>query len=222
MRPFEKTIVAAGIDYRQEVKKQSLILILLTLSAAILIFFFGKPTFYAFLPLILIVIVVFNLQRYSNLKSSNLFRMQMEFVKLFTYFEIHITNGVNVYNALMSLVDFASPTAKEYLETLLAQIDEDKSVMPFIRFGQKFESLVIEQTMICIYQMIDQGSGQARLQQFQNIFGKIADQHYSDAIAKTQKDLDGLNVFPLVGAGLITIMITIGIISVIGGVISGI
>jgi len=222
MLPFEKSITEANLDYKKEIKRQIAFIILILIGVATIIFFFGKPHFYAMLPLVFLIFIIYNMQRYAKLKATKIFSLQMEFVKLFTYFEIHITNGVNVYNSLLALADFASPTAKEYLETLIAQIDEDKSVFPFIRFGQKFSSLIIEQTMICIYQMIDQGNDKSRLLQFQNIFGKIADQHYADALQKTQKSYDSLNIFPLVGAGVITIMITIGIIATIGGVVSGI
>jgi len=148
--------------------------------------------------------------------------MQKEFVKLFTYFGIYLRNGLNIYNSLEALTSFASPAIKDYLDTLLAQIDEDKTVMPFVRFGQRFQSLTIEQAMICIFQMVDQGNDEMRLIQFQSVFGRIADQYYQDEISKIRKGLDSLNTLPLIGAGLITMMITFGIITMIGEVISGI
>ncbi|MDY0345715.1 MAG: hypothetical protein WCX85_04705 [Bacilli bacterium] len=222
MRPFEKAILAANLNYIREIRKQFLIALILTSLLIAIILIIGKIIFILFIPLLLTIYIVYSQMRYSNLKSQVLFNLQKEFVKLFTYFEIYTRNGSNIYNSLEALVGFASPNVKNYLETMLVQIDEDKSVMPFIHFGQRFHSLAIEQAMICIFQMVDQGNSEMRLLQFQNVFERISDQYYHDEIGKIRKGLDSLNTLPLIGAGLITVMITFGIIMMIGEVISGI
>jgi len=222
MKPFEKAISAANLDYKKEVRKQLVILLTASLLLAAMIAIMRKPLLFLFIPLFFLIYAVYIQMRYANLKSQFLFNLQKEFVKLFTYYQIYIRNGLNIYNALEALVSFASPTIKDYLETLLAQIDEDKTVMPFINFGKRFHSLAIEQAMISIYQMVDQGNDEMRLIQFQNVFGRIADQHYQDEVNKIRKGLESLNALPLVGAGLITMMITFGIITMIGDIIGGI
>lgn len=222
MRPFEKAISGANLNYKKEMRKQIIIAGLLSVLFALVVFLIGKLIFLLFIPFMLLILIVYNQMRYSNLRARSLFLMQKEFVKLFTYFEIYIRNVLNIYNSLEALASFASPIIKDYLETLIAQIDEDKTVMPFVHFGQRFHSLTIEQAMICIYQMIDQGNDEMRLIQFRSVFGRIADQYYQDEISKIRKGLDSLNTMPLLGAGLITMMITFGIITMIGDVISGI
>lgn len=222
MRPFEKAILGANLNYQKEIRKQAIIAGSISLSYGAIILLINKPLFLLFIPFLILILIVYNQMRYHSLRVRVLFLMQKEFVKLFTYFGIYLRNGLNIYNSLEALTSFASPTIKDYLDTLLAQIDEDKTVMPFVRFGQRFQSLTIEQAMICIFQMVDQGNDEMRLIQFQSVFGRIADQYYQDEISKIRKGLDSLNTLPLIGAGLITMMITFGIITMIGEVISGI
>ncbi len=222
MRPFEKAILGANLNYQKEIRKQAIIAGSISLSYGAIILLINKPLFLLFIPFLILILIVYNQMRYHSLRVRVLFLMQKEFVKLFTYFGIYLRNGLNIYNSLEALTSFASPAIKDYLDTLLAQIDEDKTVMPFVRFGQRFQSLTIEQAMICIFQMVDQGNDEMRLIQFQSVFGRIADQYYQDEISKIRKGLDSLNTLPLIGAGLITMMITFGIITMIGEVISGI
>ncbi len=222
MRPFEKAILGANLNYQKEIRKQAIIAGSISLSYGAIILLINKPLLLLFIPFLILILIVYNQMRYHSLRVRVLFLMQKEFVKLFTYFGIYLRNGLNIYNSLEALTSFASPTIKDYLDTLLAQIDEDKTVMPFVRFGQRFQSLTIEQAMICIFQMVDQGNDEMRLIQFQSVFGRIADQYYQDEISKIRKGLDSLNTLPLIGAGLITMMITFGIITMIGDVISGI
>lgn len=222
MRPFSKVIEECGLDYSREIRKFALIALVSTVLCALLIIVFGKLYLFAFLPLIVVVVIISFSRHYTKLKERRLFRMQKEFVKLFTYFETFVSNGLNVYKSLEMLGDYCSTQMRSLLDVLLCQIDEDKTVMPFVRFARRFNSLIIEQAMVCIFQLIDQGNSDGRLNQFLTLFDKIADQHYLDNTEKIHKKLDSLNLFPLLGAGLITIMITFGIISLIGGIVNGI
>ncbi|MFA5480823.1 MAG: hypothetical protein WC282_00325 [Bacilli bacterium] len=221
MKLFKKVIESAGLNYKKEIRKLALILLAITLIAGVIIGLFGKPIHLLLLLGIDVTICLVFYIKYQNLSANKKFAMQREFVKLFTYFEIYIYNGINVYKSLQELMNFASATMKDHLEILVAKIDEDKTVSPFLEYAKKFDSLIIEQTMISIFQMIDQGSDGLRIIHFQNLFGKIAEQYYDDEIAKARKSFDSLNVLPLLGAGIITMMITVGIVFMIGDMVGG-
>ena len=222
MKPFEKKINEAGLSYEKETKKQVIITISFMIMFSVIVIIMKQYLLLIFLPLFLFIYLFFLSYRYDNLINKKIYTCQKEFVKLFTYFEIYIRNGYNIYKSLEALIPFASTNIRGYLETLIAQIDEDKTVLPFLRFGKRFTSYSIEQAMICVFQMVDQGNDRVRILQFQRIFAKIADQHYIGEVEKVRKGFDSLMVLPLLGAGLITIMITLGVVSVIGDIISGI
>ena len=103
---------------------------------------------------------------------------------------------------------------------MLKEIDQDKSVAPFVNFANNFEYLVIQNVMISIYQMVDQGESQQMLSQFDHLFTSLSDNLFSEKIESKTKSLDTLNAFPLLGAGLITIILTFSIMSILGDITS--
>lgn len=172
---------------------------------------------YLYLGISLGVMLIFNIfyfTRYSSMEKTQADQAKQDFVSLFTFFKIYLHNGYSVYTALKEIQSFADKQLAMFLSELIHDIDEDKSITPFIRFGRKFNDLVIEEMMISIYQMIDDGSNPSHLSQFDLIFGKISDLAYQKELNKKRNGLASMSTFPLVGSGVLIIMVTIGIITV--------
>mgnify|MGYP003297993930 FL=1 len=109
---------------------------------------------------------------------------------------------------------------KEAIGNLLKNIDEDKSVQPFVDFARLFNNTIIENVMISIYQMIDEGENVHSVSQFSLLFNEFAKNNEENAFDKKVKSLESLNTFPLIGAAAITIILTFGIFSIIGDLIN--
>lgn len=218
---FKKKIFEAQLNYKKELIKQVAISLLFIIGVNIFTLIYKKYFYYFYLPFALIIYYFYLNQKYEKALLENVFKKQKEFVKLFTYFEIFIYNGFNVYRSLTILNNFTSILVKNDLDVLIAQIDDDKSIKPFLTFGRSFSLLAIEQAMVAIYLMIDQGHNTQRLNQFSLLFEKITLEHYEKEKQKREKGLNNLNIFPLLGAGVITLMITFGIMMSIGGLVSG-
>ena len=172
---------------------------------------------YLYLGISLGVMLIFNIfyfTRYSSMEKTQADQAKQDFVSLFTFFKIYLHNGYSVYTALKEIQSFADKQLTMFLSELIHDIDEDKSINPFIRFGRKFNDLVIEEMMISIYQMIDDGSNPSHLSQFDLIFGKISDLAYQKELNKKRNGLASMSTFPLVGSGVLIIMVTFGIITV--------
>ena len=108
---------------------------------------------------------------------------------------------------------------KEKIETLLKEIDEDKSVQPFINFANCFQQLSTSSLMLSIYQMIDQGENSEQLLQFTIIFDELSKSRNKELLDQKEKGLANMSTFPLIGAGLITVTLTISILSILGDLI---
>ncbi len=172
---------------------------------------------YLYLGISIVVMLIFNIfyfTRYSSMEKTQADQAKQDFVSLFTFFKIYLHNGYSVYTALKEIQSFADKQLAMFLSELIHDIDEDKSITPFIRFGRKFNDLIIEEMMISIYQMIDDGSNPSHLSQFDLIFGKISDLTYQKELNKKRNGLASMSTFPLVGSGVLIIMVTIGIITV--------
>lgn len=162
------------------------------------------------------------LSRYSKLINAKNVQNLQEFATIFGYFRIYIHNGFSVYSALKELVNFANPDLKKMLEDLVNEIDEDKSVQPFVKFGKKFNEIIVEEMMISIYQLIDDGETSDYLVQFELIFDKFSDLLYENYLRSKDKKLGTLSSAPLIGSSYLIVVLTIGILGVIGEVVNGI
>ena len=184
--------------------------------------FMKMGVFFAFGPGFAVVFSILYLSRYgtliSKINSDNL----IEFSELFGFFRIYVKNGYNVYNALKEISKFANKNLKELLEKLLTEIDGNKTVQPFINFSSNFDEIIVEELMISIYQMIDEGEQSNYLSQFELIFDKFSEALIQKELKKKDSKLGTLSSTPLIGSSFLIIVITIGIIGLIGDIINGI
>lgn len=144
---------------------------------------------------------------------------ESEFIVALGVFRVFAANKFNVYNAFSETRAFVSPWMKETLDILLKEMDEDKSVTPFIHFAKRFRPLIIEQVMTSVFQIVDGGS-LTPLLQFSILFDHFAESHMKEEMKKNEDRLDMMNVWPLMGAGLLAVAVIIGVVQIIGGVIN--
>ena len=109
---------------------------------------------------------------------------------------------------------------KEKIETLLSEIDEDKTVQPFVNFARNFQQLSSHSLMLSIYQMIDQGENSEQLLQFNVIFDELSKNRNKEMVNQQDRALSNMSTFPLIGAGMITITLTISILTILGDLIN--
>ena len=200
-----------------------LIVNLVLILASVLTFIFLKELIYfvTCLSSAFIFDLLF-LTRYSKqIDNKNIENLQ-EFAVIFGYFRIFLHNGYSVYSALKELLNFANPELKKNIEELISDIDVDKSVQPFVKFGEKFNEIIVKEMMISIYQMIDDGENSDYLVQFELIFDKFSDLLKEKYLRAKNSKLGTLANAPLIGASFLIIVLTIGVISILGEVINGI
>lgn len=213
---LKDTIEFVGLSYRKEILKIVLISLVLLISAALMLYFL-KNIIYTIMILIALVVVDYMLlTRYNDKKKMLIKARENELITLITYFEVYIRNKNNVYQSFNLLIPYCSSWMKDKIETLLKEIDSDKSVQPFVNFANNFEQLSSHSLLLSIYQMVDQGESSEQLAQFDVIFDKIARNRHKEMKEQKEKSLSNMSTFPLIGAGAITVVLTISIISVLG------
>ncbi len=213
---LKDTIEFVGLSYRKEILKIVLISLALLISAALMLYFL-KNIIYTIMILIALVVVDYMLlTRYNDKKKMLIKARENELITLITYFEVYIRNKNNVYQSFNLLIPYCSSWMKDKIETLLKEIDSDKSVQPFVNFANNFEQLSSHSLLLSIYQMVDQGESSEQLAQFDVIFDEIARNRHKEMKEQKEKSLSNMSTFPLIGAGAITVVLTISIISVLG------
>ena len=175
----------------------------------------------AFVGIIVLAIsnyLIFN--SYSEKKKAILDEREHEFIAIISYFQFFITNSYNVYQAFQSLVAYASPWMEEQIQSLIIEIDNDKSVKPFINFASKFRNNVASNVMMSIYQMVDEGGNGLHMYQFNSLFQQLSKSQQIELIDNKERSMSSISSFPLIGAGAVAVLLTFGIISVMGDMIS--
>lgn len=219
---FWKKVEAKGDS---PLKKQlpSIILIdSLLLALGVYLLLSGTQTMVAIMPIF--AALAFTYMRINHAlgyKKREEIALEKEFVNVFGYLEVYLRNGVPVYSAFKRLGDYSSPLMKEKLEELIADIDKDKSVEPYVKFAGYFSSLTIKEVMISLYLLVEQGENDQYLRQFSTLFSSFSSEEKKMAREKRASSLNNIQFFPLIGSALTMIMITIGIMNAIGGIIGG-
>lgn len=222
MKKLKEKMLLLGLNPKKEF---SIILVsdLILLAVGVVVILIAKQVVFGVscFALIFIFDLLF-LTRYSRQINDKNFKNLQEFAVIFGYFRIFIHNGFSVYSALKELLHFANPSLKSSLEELISEIDHDKSVRPFIKFGKKFNEIIVEEMMVSIYQMIDDGQSSNYLVQFELIFDKFSDLMSQKNLRSKDSKLSTISSTPLLASSFLMIILTIGIISIIGEVINGI
>ena len=216
---FRQTIEFVGLSYKKELTKVILINLISLIGGAVAFLFTKNIVVPIVAAIVLGLMDFFLLTRYGDKKRAILKNRENELIAIISYFEVYIQNNNNVYQSFNQLIPYCSDWMKEKIEELLKQIDEDKTVQPFIDFAHNFQSLSIHSLMLSIYQMVDQGENSEQLIQFNVIFDELAKNRSKEIIDNKEKSLANMSTFPLVGAGLITITLTISILSILGNLI---
>ena len=216
---LKETIDFVGLSYKKELLKIILINTAL-LMGTILIYIFLDNLIYAIMLFIgLCLLDFFLLTRYSDKKQTILKNRENELVAIISYFEVYIQNNNNVYQSFAQLISYCSDWMKEKIETMLSEIDIDKTVQPFINFANNFQQLSSHSLMLSIYQMIDQGENSEQLLQFNVIFDELSKNRNKEMVNQQDRALSNMSTFPLIGAGLITVTLTISILTILGDLI---
>ena len=216
MSRLKNNIEFLGLSYKKELIKICLIDLGIIGIVVLSYFFFDQPFVYIVAAVIGLFLNYFLFSSYSSKKSRLLRKREDEFVAIISYFKIFISNKNNVYHSFECLKPYASTWMSNEIQNLLDDIDLDKSVKPFVKFASSFKSPVIENVMISIYQMVDEGENESRLNQFAFTFEAFSKEHKESLIDSKQKSLDTMNMFPLVGAGAMTMILMLSILTVIG------
>ncbi len=157
--------------------------------------------------------------RYSK-KRQEIDRNYIDsFINYFSFFRIYIANGESVYLALNKTLEFASDNIKPFIEGLLSEIDKDKTIQPFIRFAANFKMKLIEDIMISIYEMVENGNNINFINQFTTIFENFKLRINRGNSETRFNKFDTYINSSLIGSGLIMIILVYGIINLIGEIL---
>lgn len=216
MKKLKEKINFLNKNYKTEITRLLIIdflicvsfifLIIYSKNLLILIYFFG----------ILVVFNSFYLTRYQRIINKNNANLINDFINTFSYFRIYISNNMNAYNAFKEVSKYSSPFIKTKLLVLLDEIDEDKSLKPYMNFAKNFNNKKVEEVMIAIYEMVNEGNSENYLNQFTSVFTSFKARVEKTNQEKRFSKFNLINAMSMGGMMLIMILIMLSIVNMVG------
>lgn len=219
-KTIKNKIEYCGLSYKSELIKLILFNVILVIFDIALYFLHFDLKIILIIGLFELIINYLFFSRYNDLERKLDEERENEFVTVISYFEIFITNKNNVYQSFNKIIPYCTDWMKDIVGTLLKEIDEDKTVQPFVNFANNFKIKIATNIMLSIFSMIDQGETFEQINQFQVIFEQLYKSKQIENLDNKKRSLSSLASLPLIGAGAITILLTISVISIIGELIN--
>lgn len=101
------------------------------------------------------------------------------------------------------------------------EIDEDKTIVPFLNFSKNFKNKTIEEVMIALFQMVDGGYTDNYINQFIKIFENYKERTNKVQFDKRYKKLNSLSMMSLIGVAYLMFVILLLIVNIIGELTNG-
>lgn len=221
MNKLKEKIAKLNLNFQKEMLTLGIIDFIL-LAFGVALYFFNIS--YLVIILVFLGIIVFSfyyLNRYDSMLLKKELALDDEFIEIFSYLKIYIANKESVYKALTNIKAFASPRMLERLDDLTNEIDNDKTIQPFINFARKFKNKVIEEVMIALFELINNGNNEAYLNQFIKIFEDFKNRRENEDKDKRFRLFDTINMMSLVGSGYIMIILSFCVIQLLGEATNG-
>lgn len=118
--------------------------------------------------------------------------------------------------SIKEISNYGTPFIKNKLLELLDGIDEDKTIKPFLTFSYYFESKKVEEVMIAIYEMIDEGNNENYITQFVSSFESFKRRIETTAEEKRMNRFNTICSLSVIGVGILMVVIMLGIVNMIG------
>lgn len=219
MKNLKNKIEQLGYVYKNEL----LIFIIpsvIVFIGSIILAIFLKNILMVGISLLFVMVYAFSFYFKYSKKQQDIDRNYIDaFINYFSFFRIYIANGESVYLALNKTLEFASDNIKPFIEGLLSEIDKDKTIQPFIRFAANFKMKLIEDIMISVYEMVENGNNINYINQFTTIFENFKLRINRGNSETRFNKFDTFINSSLIGSGLIMIILVYGIINLIGEIL---
>lgn len=173
----------------------------------------------AFMSIVFFVFMVVSYQhRLRSLRNKDRLSCLVYFLSRVRHF---LNNDSTIYYALTEANKLSSPIIQEDIKELIDGINQDKSVMPFIKFAQAFNSNLIEEIIIQLYQYENNASQKNTFNNFFHLFSQFQEIETNERFEHLEQSYVTVSFLPMLGGGLLILTLALGVMASIGEIING-
>lgn len=222
MKKIYKFFVTLNLNPKIEILKNIAVLSTI-LIVSLFIGLYYKSTITIVIGLTLLLIYPLGICfYYLSLKDKKDNELFSSFINSFNYLKMYLETGSNVYNGLNEIRKYSNKELNYLINILISEIDNDKSLEPFIKFSKNFNNLLVDQLMVQLYQLVDSTNYNDDFKYFSLTFDRLLEENEKILHKKRKDVLSGKTVFALIGSAVFILAIMVGVISVMGEMINGI
>jgi hypothetical protein len=143
------------------------------------------------------------------------------FITFITYVNIYINSGYNLFQSLKEVEKIMNGSLQKNLSKLIEDMSKDKSFGPFQVFSANFNNQIIYQLITLLYQQNKAGRTSNSIEQILPLLDRLKMIVIEDRVKKEGQYLNNFLLAPLIGAALISLYFSTGILTVLVGNIYG-
>jgi hypothetical protein len=143
------------------------------------------------------------------------------FITFVTYVNIYINSGYNLFQSLKEVEKIINGSLQKNLSKLIEDMSKDKSFGPFQVFSANFNNQIIYQLITLLYQQNKAGRTSNSIEQILPLLDRLKMIVIEDRVKKEGQYLNNFLLAPLIGAALISLYFSTGILTVLVGNIYG-
>ncbi len=175
-----------GINYKKAMRNRFFISLIVTLSVAFLGFYFKN--IYVQMCSVIVGVSYYKYQYFSikNKKKNDIDikrRMFPSFVKKM----LILIRTNNIYNALIKMIEYTDDPIKKYLNELIEDIKEDKSMKPFNKFANQMEFIEAYQIMAMLYTFSEHAMNKKHLVSLEVMISQLYDSEINEIIESKKR-----------------------------------
>lgn len=190
------------------------------LISLIVYYFFKNIILSVVIILIPLILSFFKRNEENKRKKKIMESKEYEFANMLSYLLVFLENNFNVYQAIKMSMGFTQNILLEDLEKLIEEIDLDKSIQPYQNFASKFNSTIIYQVVMMIYQLDINGYDPKYLYNFPSLINSLKQSKIENIISSRKMNMSFLTVTPIVSLLLVVFSFIFFILYSLGGVLN--
>lgn len=175
-----------GIDYKKSFKNRIVTSLVITIFVLIFGFAFNKLYLIIFSP---IIGLIYYKNQYLSIKKKkkSIATLKRRMFPSFVKKVLILIRTNNIYNSLLKMVDYTDEPIKQYLIQLLKDMDNDKTVKPFIDFANNMEFIEAYQVMTMLYTFSEHSMNKKHLVSLEQMISQLYENEIDEVIESKKR-----------------------------------
>jgi uncharacterized membrane protein len=175
-----------GIDYKKSFKNRIITSLVITILVLIFGIAFNKIYLIIFSP---IIGLIYYKNQYLSIKKKkkSIVTLKRRMFPSFVKKILILIRTNNIYNSLLKMIDYTDEPIKQYLIQLLKDMDNDKTVKPFIDFANNMEFIEAYQVMTMLYTFSEHSMNKKHLVSLEQMISQLYENEIDEVIESKKR-----------------------------------